>query len=66
MKVRTATRRQSSRSAVGNRVEWALVRHVHQHPGACNVREILSAARELRASGHQLTMSLKINGRTIR
>jgi hypothetical protein len=66
MKVLTTARRQSSRLRMNNRVEWAIRRHVARHPTATPIATLLSAVREIRAQGFQVTMSLKINGRTIR
>ena len=66
MKVSDSARRKAVVRAKSNRVEWAIARHYRQHPGACNLGELLSAVREIRAAGFEVSMSLKINGRTIR
>jgi hypothetical protein len=66
MKVRAHARQLAVRARLANRVEWAIIRHYKRYPHATNIREMLAAVRAIRASGFPVTMSLKINGQTIR
>ena len=66
MKIEATVRHRMTRIRANNRIEWAIARHVAQHPTATPMRELLAAVREIRAAGFPVTMTLKINGRTIR